>query len=61
MQAALLMVVYLLTTFTVQFIGFLISRLVDFTNPTLSLMTFLVLFIARLPLLGRSPYGSPNG
>jgi len=46
MQALFLMTVYVLTTFTVQFIGFLISRLVDFEFPTLGLMSFLVLFIA---------------
>jgi hypothetical protein len=46
MQALFLIGVYILTTFSVQFIGFLISRLVDFEFPTLGLMTFLVLFIA---------------
>ena len=46
MQALFLIGVYVLTTISVQFIGFLISRLVDFEFPTLGLMTFLVLFIA---------------
>lgn len=45
MQALTLMVVYVLTTMTVQFIGFLISRLVDYQYPTLGLMTFLILFL----------------
>ena len=35
MQALTLMVVYVLTTTTVQFIGFLISRLVDYELPSL--------------------------
>jgi len=39
------MVVYILTTVTVQFIGFLVSRLVDYQFPTLGLMTFLVLYL----------------
>jgi hypothetical protein len=39
------MIVYVLTTFAVQLIGFLISRLVDYEYPTLGLMTFLVLFL----------------
>ena len=39
------MVVYVLTTMAVQFIGFLISRLVDYQYPTLGLMTFLILFL----------------
>ena len=46
MQALFLIGVYILTTFTMQFLGFLVSRLVDFEFPTLGLMTFLVLFIA---------------
>ena len=45
MQAATLLVVYVLTTVAFQFIGFLVSRLVDFEFPTLGLMTFLILFI----------------
>jgi hypothetical protein len=46
MQALTLMIVYVLTLFTTQFLGFLISRLVDYEFPTLGLMTFLVLFMA---------------
>ena len=46
MQALTLMVVYALTTISVQFLGFLISRLVDYEWPTLGLMTFLILFMA---------------
>ena len=45
-QALTLMIVYGLTTLSVQFIGFLISRLVDYEWPTLGLMTFLILFMA---------------
>ena len=50
MQAAALMFVYVLTTVTVQFIGFLISRLVDYEWPTLGLMTFLILFMGAFGL-----------
>jgi hypothetical protein len=39
------MVVYILSTVSVQFIGFVISRLVDYEWPTLGLMTFLILFM----------------
>jgi hypothetical protein len=46
MQALLLMGVYVLTTITVQFIGFLISRLVDLQFPAFSVMAFLMLFLA---------------
>ena len=45
MQALTLMIVYVLTTLSVQFLGFLISRLVDYEWPTLGLMTFLILFL----------------
>jgi hypothetical protein len=50
MQALTLMVVYVLTTATVQFVGFLISRLVDYEWPTLGLMTFLILFLGAFGL-----------
>ena len=50
MQALTLMIVYILTLMTVQFVSFLISRLVDFQFPTLGLMTFLILFIAAFGL-----------
>jgi hypothetical protein len=46
MQAAYLLVIYVLTTITVQGIGFVISRLVDYQYPTLGLMTFLILFMS---------------
>jgi hypothetical protein len=46
MQALTLMIVYVLTTATVQFIGFVISRLIDYEYPTMGLTTFLVLFLA---------------
>jgi hypothetical protein len=39
------MVVYVLTTALVQFVGFLVSRLIDYEWPTAGLMTFLVLFL----------------
>jgi hypothetical protein len=45
MQALTLMIVYVVTTLSVQFIGFLISRLVNYEWPTLGLMTFLILFM----------------
>ena len=50
MQALTLMIVYGLTTISVQFIGFLISRLVDYEWPTLGLMTFLILFLGAFGL-----------
>ena len=46
MQSLTLMVTYVLTTAMVQFIGFLISRVVDYEYPTLGLMTFLILFLS---------------
>lgn len=45
MQALTLMIVYVLTTAVIQFIGFLISRLVDYEYPAFGLMTFLILFL----------------
>jgi uncharacterized membrane protein YkvI len=45
MQSLTLMVCYILTVAVVQFIGFLISRLVNYEFPTLGLMTFLILFL----------------
>ena len=50
MQALTLMTVYVLTTISVQFIGFLVSRLVDYEWPTLGLMTFLILFLSAFGL-----------
>ena len=48
MQALTLMIVYALTTITLQFCGFVISRLIDYEWPTLGLMSFLILFMARV-------------
>lgn len=45
-QALLLMAVYVLTTVFMQFVGFLISRLVHLQFPSTSVMTFLMLFLA---------------
>jgi hypothetical protein len=50
MQSLTLMIVYVLTTVTLQFTGFLISRVADYQWPTLGLMTFLVLFMAAFGL-----------
>ena len=50
MQALTLMIVYVLTTISVQFLGFLVSRLVDYEWPTLGLMTFLILFLGAFGL-----------
>jgi hypothetical protein len=50
MQAAILLAVYVLTTISLQVIGFLISRLIDYNWPTLGLMTFLILFMAAFGL-----------
>jgi hypothetical protein len=49
-QSLILMITYVLTTLSVQFIGFLISRLVDYEWPTLGLMTFLILFLGAFGL-----------
>ena len=46
MQALTLMIVYALTTIALQFLGFVVSRLVDYEWPTLGLMSFLILFMA---------------
>ena len=46
MQAAALMTIYIVTAFVVQFVGFLISRLVDYQWPAAGLLTFLILFLA---------------
>ena len=50
MQALALMTVYIFTTITVQFAGFLISQLIDYEFPTFGLMTFLVLFLSAFGL-----------
>ena len=41
MQAAALMAIYIVTAAVVQFVGFLISRLIDYQWPTAGLLTFL--------------------
>ncbi len=46
LQALLLMLVYIATTAVVQFVGFLISRLVDLQFPAISVLAFLLMFIA---------------
>jgi uncharacterized membrane protein YkvI len=50
MQALTLMIVYVVTVGTMQFLGFLISRLVDFQFPTFGLMSFLILFLGAFGL-----------
>jgi hypothetical protein len=45
MQSLILMATFVLTTVTVQFLGFLVSRLVDYQWPTVGLMTLLILFM----------------
>jgi hypothetical protein len=44
------MIVYIFTTALVQFLGFLISRVVHLQFPSTSVMTFLVLFLAAFGL-----------
>ena len=46
MQAGALIVIYVLTAFTMQGIGFVISQAVDYQWPAAGLMTFLLLFMA---------------
>jgi hypothetical protein len=46
MQSLTLMIVYVLSTATLQLVGFLISRLIEYEWPTLGLMTFLILFMS---------------
>jgi len=43
--ALALMAIYIVVTAILQFAGFLVSRLVESFDPTLSLMTFLVLYL----------------
>lgn len=50
MQAGILMMVYVITTISLQSICFLISRLVDLQWPTAGLMTFLILFLGAFGL-----------
>ena len=46
MQAGILMLTYVATVVVVHSIGFLISRVVAYSNPAFGLTTFLVLFLA---------------
>lgn len=46
MQSAFLMLVYILTAAVVQFLGFLISRIVEYQWPSFGLMAFLIIFMA---------------
>ena len=50
MQGLTLMVIYVLTTITVQLLGFVISRLIDYEWPTLGLMSFLIFFLGAFGL-----------
>ena len=50
MQALLLMGVYILTTITVQVIGFLFSQLVDMQFPGFGVMAFLMGFLAAFAI-----------
>ena len=45
MDAAALIIIYILTTLIFQTVGFAISRAVDYQYPLAGLMTFLLLFI----------------
>jgi hypothetical protein len=49
-QAATLLVVYVLTIIVFQIVGFGVSRVIDIQFPALGLMTFLMLFIAAFGL-----------
>ena len=50
MQALTLNIVYVVTTISVQFLAFAVSRLIDYEFPTFGLMTFLLLFMAAFGL-----------
>jgi hypothetical protein len=45
MQAAALMLIYVLTAAVVQFFGFLISGVIDYQWPAAGLTTFLIFFM----------------
>ena len=45
MQSLALMIIYVLTAAVVQFMGFLISRMIDQQWPAAGLMTFLTIFM----------------
>ena len=46
MQSAALIGIYILTAVSLQFLGFLVSRAVDQQWPSVSTLTFLILFLA---------------
>jgi hypothetical protein len=48
--AVAVILVYIGTAVCFQFFGFLVSRVVDYAFPAVSLMTFLLLFIGSLYL-----------
>ena len=50
------MAIYIVTAAVVQFVGFLISRLIDYQWPTAGLLTF-----EPMQLRGPLPFGSQNG
>lgn len=50
MQAVLLLAIYVATMIVVQFVGFLISRLIDLQFPNISVMAFLIMFIAAFAI-----------
>ena len=50
MQALTLLIVFVLTAITIQFTGFLISRVVEYQYPNVGLMTFLILFFVAFGL-----------
>ena len=45
MDAAILILTYIIVTAIVQGLGFLLSEIVDYEYPTAGLMTFLILFL----------------
>ena len=50
MQALTLLIVFVLTAIALQFIGFLISRVIEYQYPNVGLMTFLILFFVAFGL-----------
>ena len=50
MQAAALIIIYILTAAVMQFFGFLISQGVDYEFPAAGLMTFVIIFLAAYGL-----------
>ena len=50
MQALTLLIVFVLTAITIQFTGFLISRVIEYQFSNVGLMTFLILFFVAFGL-----------